>query len=204
MLEIGITGNIGSGKSAVSSYLMDHGYKLIDADQIVKLIYKDQAFVDKMIEVFGQDIKAENFDIKGELDKKKIANIVFKDKEKLELLDKTVGPFFKKIMDRELEKYQEEDLLFLDIPLLYEKNYDRFMDKVILVYCQDEIRYTRASKRDHKTKEDIRAIDKSQMPQEDKLKKADYIIDNSRDFADLYRQIDKILAEIREIEKKNE
>ena len=97
MLEIGITGNIGSGKSAVTSYLRKKGYVVIDADEIVKLIYMDKDFQAEMIKKFGETIKSGDEDT--QLDKKKIAGLVFNNKDKLETLDKTVGPFFKKILD---------------------------------------------------------------------------------------------------------
>ena len=194
MLEIGITGNIGSGKSAVTSYLRKKGYVVIDADEIVKLIYMDKDFQAEMIKKFGETIKSGDEDT--QLDKKKIADLVFNNKDKLETLDKTVGPFFKKILDLELERHKNEKILFLDIPLLFEKNYQRFMDKIILVHCEEEIRYERASKRDQKTKEEIKKIDQSQMPHQEKLKLADYIIDNSGDLDNLHKQIEKTLESI--------
>ncbi len=194
MLEIGITGNIGSGKSAVTSYLRKKGYVVIDADEIVKLIYMDKDFQAEMIKKFGETIKSGDEDT--QLDKKKIAGLVFNNKDKLETLDKTVGPFFKKILDLELERHKNEKILFLDIPLLFEKNYQRFMDKIILVHCEEEIRYERASKRDQKTKEEIKKIDQSQMPHQEKLKLADYIIDNSGDLDNLHKQIEKTLESI--------
>lgn len=198
MIEIGITGNIGSGKSAVSDYLIERGFPVIDADEIVKRIYLDPDYIKKMIHRFGEGIIQEG-SATLELDKRKIFDIVFNDKKKLAMLDKVVGPFFKKILNQELENHQDEEIVFLDIPLLYEKNYQRFMDKVILVYCQDKVRFQRASIRDNKTIEQIQLVDKSQMSQELKRKKADYVLDNSGSLESLHKQIEDILMEIKNL-----
>lgn len=199
MIEIGITGNIGSGKSAVSAYLKEKGHTIIDADEIVKLIYKDPGFKSDMLSCFGEGIKAQDYASSQELDKRKIFAIVFGDKSKLAALDKIVGPYFKKILDSELKKHQDKEILFLDIPLLFEKNHQKYMDKIILVYCEDTIRYERASKRDGKTLEQIRSVDQTQMPQKEKIKRADYVIDNSGSYENLHRQIEEILTKIEEL-----
>lgn len=198
MIEIGITGNIGSGKSAVSSYLLEKGYQVVDADEIVKQIYTDKEYIRQMIDTFGEEITVPE-SLEPELDKRKIFDIVFNDKEKLATLDKLVGPFFKAILNRELKRLEKESIVFFDIPLLYEKNYQRFMDKVILVSCDDNIRYERASKRDNKEIEEIRIVDKSQMPQEEKKKLADFVLDNNSTLENLYRQIEETLKQIKDL-----
>ncbi|MDO5096976.1 MAG: dephospho-CoA kinase [Peptostreptococcaceae bacterium] len=198
MIEIGITGNIGSGKSAVSSYLLEKGYQVVDADEIVKQIYTDKEYIRQMIDTFGEEITVPE-SLEPELDKRKIFDIVFNDKEKLATLDKMVGPFFKAILNRELKRLEKESIVFFDIPLLYEKNYQRFMDKVILVSCDDNIRYERASKRDNKEIEEIRIVDKSQMPQEEKKKLADFVLDNNSTLENLYRQIEETLKQIEDL-----
>lgn len=203
MIEIGITGNIGSGKSTVSEYLINKGYSVIDADKIVKKIYNDPEYIEKMIQTFGPQIAVGSGDSLA-LDKRKIFDIVFHDSEKLATLDKIVGPFFKKILNKEIEKRQDEDIVFFDIPLLYEKKYERFMDKVIMVYCEDSIRYRRASERDHKTEDQIRSVDRSQLPQDQKKELADHVLDNSMDRASLYAQIEQTLQKIKDLVKQNE
>lgn len=203
MIEIGITGNIGSGKSTVSDYLIKKGYPVVDADKIVKQIYTDPEYIHQMIEIFGDEIAIEQSE-PTELDKRKIFDIVFHDDRKLAILDKVVGPFFKKILNKEIENLKDEEIVFFDIPLLYEKKYERFMDKVILVYCEDKIRYERASLRDHKTIEQIQTVDFSQMSQEEKKLKADFILDNGQTRDALYDQIEKTLKKIKDFVKNNE
>ncbi len=196
MLEIGITGNIGSGKSAVSDYLIKKGYPVIDADALVKRIYENPSYVRKMIETFGEGIRDKNDP--NALDKRAIFDIVFGDRANLEKLDKLVGPFFKIEMDREIAKNANEKIVFFDIPLLYEKNYERFMDKVILVYADDAIRFERAAKRDNKTIAQIRSVDSAQLPQDQKRFRADYVLENNTSFENLYAQLEAVLVQIEE------
>ncbi len=196
MLEIGITGNIGSGKSAVSDYLIKKGYPVIDADALVKRIYENPSYVCKMIETFGEGIRDKNDP--NALDKRAIFDIVFGDRANLEKLDKLVGPFFKIEMDREIAKNANEKIVFFDIPLLYEKNYERFMDKVILVYADDAIRFERAAKRDNKTIAQIRSVDSAQLPQDQKRFRADYVLENNTSFENLYAQLEAVLVRIEE------
>lgn len=189
--KIGITGNIGSGKSSVSDYLISKGFTVIDADKIVKEIYNNKDFKSKMINEFGSII----LDNDNNLDKRKIFEIVFSDSDKLSILDSIIMPFFEIEFYKSIENF-DGDILFFDIPLMYEKEYDKLMDYVILVYCKDEIRYKRASIRDNKTIDMIKSVDNMQISQTIKREKADFIIDNSGDISKTYVQLEKILDSI--------
>lgn len=194
MKKIGITGNIGGGKSEVTNYLKSKNYKVLDADKLVAEIYFDKAFITDMKIVFkSYDILNEN---KG-LDKKKIAAIVFNNPKNLDMLNLTISPYIKQKMASEIASYEKtEEILFLDIPLLFEKNMQEGLDEVILVYCEDDIRFKRASLRDSKTLEEIKKIDAFQMSQEEKRKYSNYILDNSKDREYLYAQIEMTLKKI--------
>lgn len=189
MKKIGITGNIGSGKSALTKYLISLGYKVIDADKIVAQIYFDENYIKEMIKVFGKKILAED---KQNLDKSKIRELVFNDNEKLKLLNKTIEPYIKVYLDRET-KGSEDELVFFDIPLLFEKKMQIEYDNVIMVFCRDSARYKRAALRDNKSEEEIKKIDKYQMPQIYKIKLADIVLDNSKEIEKLYIQMDDVL-----------
>lgn len=194
MKKIGITGNIGGGKSEVTNYLKAKDYQVLDADKLVAEIYFDKAFITDMKIVFkSYDILNEN---EG-LDKKKIAAIVFNNPKNLDMLNLTISPYIKQKMASEIASYEKtEEILFLDIPLLFEKNMQEDLDEVILVYCEDDIRFKRASLRDSKTVEEIKQIDAFQMSQEEKRKYSNYILDNSKDREYLYAQIEMILKKI--------
>ncbi len=103
MKKIGITGSIGSGKSTVSEYLSAKGYAIVDADALVKEIYLEREYVDKMVEVFGDIRLAED---STQLDKKKIFNLVFSDKTQLEKLDQTIHPFIEKKIMQSASEHQ--------------------------------------------------------------------------------------------------
>ncbi len=198
MKKIGITGNIGSGKSQVTRYLISRGYKVLDADALVAQIYDDPKFIKEMTETFGPEVTSvDNSTGRAGLDKKAVAAIVFSDPAKLELLNNTIAPYIRNKMDSELAEYEKtEEILFLDIPLLYEKDMQGGLDAVILVYCDDNTRYERAAQRDSKSEEDIRRIDSFQMKQSEKLTLADYKADNSGSLEELYAQLEEILKNI--------
>lgn len=193
MQKIGITGNIGGGKSEATNYLKAKGYKVLDADKLVADIYFDSEFINDM------KIAFKSYDIltNAALDKKKIAQIVFNSPQNLEILNLTIAPYIRQTMEAMIKYYSEtEAILFLDIPLLFEKNMQQGLDKVIMVYCEDNIRYQRAAMRDNKTIEEIKKIDEFQMNQDEKIKLADYVLDNSNTKEVLYAQLEMILKKI--------
>ena len=193
MIKIGLTGSIGSGKSTVSSYLITKGFALVDADALVKEIYLDNAFIQQMRSAFG-DVMSE--DDPQQLDKKRIFDLVFSNKERLERLNQLIHPFIRnKILEKEQE-FEKERVIFFDIPLLFERGYDKMMGRVVMVYCEDSLRWERASRRSNKTVEAIRSVDKMQMPQDEKKARADDVLDNSSTIESLYQQIEKLLKEL--------
>ena len=191
MLCIGITGSIGTGKSTVSAYLKDKGFIVIDADIISREVSeKNQPGYKAIIKKFGNNILGDD----GEIDRKKLSSIVFKDKGKLEILNKALHPV---IIDRinELKNYyrEKEDLIFVDAALLIETGLNEYVDKVILVHSHQKIQISRVMTRDNASAEKVERIIKTQMPYTQKKKYADYIIDNNHDILYLHDQIDKAL-----------
>lgn len=178
-----LTGGIGTGKSTVSSFLKMFGYKIIDADEISK-------------EVFNKHIK-EIENIFNTTDRKKIRDIVFKDKNKLQQLEDIILPEVKReILKKALILEKDNIPYFVDLPLYFEKqNYPEF-DKVVVVYAPKELQLKRASKRDKSSVKDIENIINNQMDIEEKKLKADYVIDNSKDLKYLQKEIENFLKRI--------
>jgi len=172
---IGLTGNIASGKSTVSKFLIKKGFYVIDADVISReVVAKGTEGLSKIRKHFGDDVLLEN----GELDRKKLGRIVFSNKEKLEQLNHILHPIIRRRIIRAIEK-SDERIVFLDAALIYESGLDEMIDSVWFVSIPPEIQIQRLIERDYKTRQEALNVIDSQGKQEDKLKKANVVINNT-------------------------
>ena len=186
MLVVGLTGNIGCGKSSLSDIFRAEGIKIIDADIIARQIYDDEKLLSKVYETFGNDIKNED----GSLNRKALGRIVFSDDEKLIQLNKLTHPVIRQKVSDEIEEYksQNEEIVILDAALLVESDYLNFIDKLLVVTCKENIQIERIIARDNCSIEEALGRIKSQMSQENKVKYADYVIDNSATLSELRKK----------------
>ena len=186
MLVVGLTGNIGCGKSSLSDIFRAEGIKIIDADIIARQIYKNKKLLRKVYETFGNDIKNED----GSLNRKALGRIVFSDDEKLIQLNKLTHPVIRQKVSDEIEEYksQNEEIVILDAALLVESDYLNFIDKLLVVTCKENIQIERIIARDNCSIEEALGRIKSQMSQENKVKYADYVIDNSATLSELRKK----------------
>ena len=186
MLVVGLTGNIGCGKSSLSDIFRAEGIKIIDADIIARQIYDDEKLLRKVYETFGNDIKNED----GSLNRKALGRIVFSDDEKLIQLNKLTHPVIRQKVSDEIEEYksQNEEIVILDAALLVESDYLNFIDKLLVVTCKENIQIERIIARDNCSIEEALGRIKSQMSQENKVKYADYVIDNSATLSELRKK----------------
>lgn len=190
---IGLTGSISTGKSTVSNYLKEKGYKVIDADEIThELMQKGNANYVKIVEHFGDSILDENF----EIDRKKLSKIVFSDENELKMLNNLTHPnIFNKI--KKTIEISDEKIIFLDIALLIEfikdEKWDISLDEIWLVYVNRNIQLERLIKRNNFSKEEANSRINAQMNIDEKIGYADFIIHNDRDLEYLYEQIDERL-----------
>lgn len=192
-LLIGLTGGIGSGKSTVSSYLKEKNYDVIDADEIARnILDRGTSTLSLVVEIFGKDILFND----GSLNRKKLGEIIFSDSSKKKLLEEiTHKKIFKIIYEKiqYLQSNSKQSLIFLDAPLLFETDLNKLVDVVFLVDTEDQIRIDRVVKRDGLTRKEIMKRIDNQMSREDKIKKAEEVINNSVSKEELYHQIDKLL-----------
>jgi dephospho-CoA kinase len=189
--RIGITGNIGSGKSTVAQMLVEKGATLIDADALARAATNDANVLEQIQAELGSDLV-----IDGKLDRAKTAELVFNNLDARKILNSIIHPWVRqKSAERvtELESSASPPPVILqDIPLLFENGLEKNLDAVIVVYAPLELRLARVVSRSNMTAEDFYARDAAQMKLEEKVKRADYVIDNSADLNDLQKQVKQL------------
>lgn len=191
---IGITGSIATGKSTVSNMIKELGFTVVDADIAARVVVEPgQEAYKKIVETFGEEILQPT----GEIDRKKLGNIVFNNEEKRLQLNSIVHPAVRKWMnDQKEEAFQRgEQVVFLDIPLLYESKLTHMTDKVIVVYVDEKTQLERLMKRNELSEEEAKARINSQMSIEEKRKLADAVIDNRGSLEETKQQLISILTE---------
>lgn len=191
---IGLTGSISTGKTQVSNYLRDRGEKVIDADLIAREVVDFGSVKEKIKEAFGNDIYKDD-----ELDRKALGEIVFRDKEKRQVLNEIEHPEIYRIILEEIKN--SKGRVFVDIPLLFEsqhlnEKYGLDFDEVWLVYVNRETQVKRLIKRDRISKGYALEKINSQMSVEDKKIMADVIIDNSGSLEETFKQVEENLRRL--------
>ena len=196
MKIIGLTGGIGTGKSTVSAYLKEKGCVILDADKMSRqLTAPGGAALPEIRETFGNEVFFED----GTLDRKKLGNIVFNDKEKLKELEKlTTEKVVEQTVDGlvRLRKAGYSGIVIIDAPLLFECNMQVLTEESWLVTTDLEVRIERIMKRDGLDRQNILDRINNQMSDEEKRVIADYVIDNSGSLEHLYRQIDRLIERV--------
>ncbi len=189
MLRVGLTGNIGSGKSTAALVLAELGAYVIDADLIVHgLLSLGSDTYAAILEAFGSGI----LQLDGTIDRRMLGQIVFEDAEKRAMLENLVHPGVRSAIEdriRELEKETADGIVVVDAALLVETGLHREFDRLIVVTCDPQIQLARVVRRDGLCIDEVRARIAAQMPAEEKTKVADYRVDNSGSLEDTRRQI---------------
>ncbi len=172
MRNIAVTGSFASGKTHIINYIKSLGYKVFSCDDYVKLLYQDRKITDKIEqEIKGLDI----------FDKSKLAEIIYDDDRMRKKLENIVHPLVRNgIKGFEFDN-QNENLIFTEVPLLFESGFDKYFSKVICVFCLEETRWERAKLRKIKDFDSFEKIKKIQLPQEVKMAKSDFVINSEVD-----------------------
>jgi len=185
---VGLTGGIGSGKSAAGKYFVELGIDVIDADDISKNILDENI---KAKELFIKNFGDKFLDKNNNIDRDLLRSEIFVNEEKKNILESIIHP----IVREEIAKFiNQSDSIYklIMVPLIYETNSQDFYDKIIVVDCNEENQILRASERDNKSKENIINIIKNQASRENRNSIADEIILNDSTLDNLRNQVIKV------------
>ena len=198
-MNIGITGSIACGKSTVSDYLIAKGYTIIDADKLGHVALTSDDVKRKLAEKFGDEILENN-----EINREKLGKLVFGNDDNLKILNSIIHPKIKELILKLQEEHENEDLVFLDIALLYEANFVDLVEKVVVIYVDEDVQLERLMTRNSLSKEEALKRIESQMSPQEKASLGDFVIDNSYRKEDTFQQIDEILEKLKRGDKQND
>ena len=191
MIKFALCGNIASGKSTVQKLLENQGYRVLDTDKVAHellTVNNSELFLEfKKFDVF------EN----GEFSREKLGKLVFTNKEIKQKLENILHPQIREKIKEFFEQNQNEKYLFVGIPLLFEANMTDLFDKIIFIYADDDIRLKRLLLRNGYSVDYAKARLNSQMRQEEKAQKSDYVIYNNGSIEELNVNIIKLFEQIR-------
>ena len=196
MKVIGLTGSIGSGKSTVSSFFEKLGAIVIDADQVSRQVVEPGSPALKELTVaFGANILNPD----GSLNRTLVAEIVFNSDEKRELLNSIIHPMIFNEINSTIEEYREKgtEIIILEAALILEKKgLIKLIDKLIVISIDEETQKKRLEGRGDLSREQINARINSQLTNNEKIKHADYIIDNNQDLVNSREQVRKLWGKL--------
>jgi dephospho-CoA kinase len=182
MLRVGLTGSIGVGKSFVSGVLVELGCRVLDADQTAReVVEPGSAGLRAVAEAFGTEVIRTD----GTLNREQLGALIFANAEKRMLLNSILHPFIISRQDEQLRKWEAQDvngIAVIDAALMIESGGYKRLDKLIVVHCDPAEQLRRLMTRNNLSRELAEQRIRAQMPQEEKMKLADYLIDTTGGF----------------------
>jgi dephospho-CoA kinase len=190
---IGILGGVASGKSTVAAEFAELGCEVIDADKIVHKLLDKKNVRGKIVAAFGEAV----LDAGGKIDRKRLADIVFADTDRLAALNSIIHPLVLARAEQLIERYSRQNrvrAIVLDMPLLVEAGWEKRCDRLIFVDCKTELRADRARKMGLLNENQLRIRENFQISVDSKASRADNTIDNNYGFPELTRQVNDIFS----------
>jgi dephospho-CoA kinase len=197
MLRAGLTGSIAVGKSFVSGVLAESGCHVIDADEVARhVVEPGSKGLRAVVAEFGEWVLRPD----GTLDRARLGEVVFGDESKRRLLNSILHPLIIAEQDARLRRWEEEDprgIGIVDAALMIESGGHERFDKLIVVHCRPEVQLERLMRRNNLARAEAQRRIAAQMPQEEKLRHADFAIDTSGSFEDVREQTERVFAALR-------
>jgi len=192
VIRIALTGSIGMGKSTVAAMFAAAGVPVFDADAIVRQLQgPGGALVDRIGELFPGTVRS------GTLDRDCLAQIVLEDPAKLAALEAIVHPAVRDWREAFVDEHSGAPALIFEIPLLFETGGEKEFDKVVVVSARAEVQRARVLQRRGMTTAKLESILKRQVPDEEKRRRADFVVDTGTDLSTTEAQVRDILACLR-------
>ena len=199
MLIVGLTGGVASGKTAVSRVLREEGAYIIDADQIAReLVQPHKPAWNELVRAFGKKILQED----GSIHRRKLADKVFTDPEQRKVLNQILHPRIKEEMDRRTKEIGQKDpeaIVVIDAPLLVELGVYRKVDQLIVITSTQMQQMERLKERDGRSPEEALRLFSSQMPVEEKVKLADFVIRNEGSLEETKKRAKEVFKELKKV-----
>ena len=205
MLRVGLTGGVACGKSTVAKMFADLGADVVDADTIAHELYRPgQEVLRQLVEHFGPEILKTN----GELDRAKLATLVF-DGGRVGELNRIVHPAVIRQQDEWMRTLGEKDpyaVAIVEAALIFEAGVKDHFDRIMVVTCKPAQKIARFAQRtgmsEAAAKVDVERRNKAQMPDDDKARRADFVIDNSSSLEETRHQVQRIYSELKVLAKR--
>jgi dephospho-CoA kinase len=192
MLLVALTGNYGMGKSTVLSLFRKLGVSTLDADEIVDSLFRRKKILEKIRQLMGDSV----FHNSGSLNKRKVAEIIFKNARLRHSVEDILHPFvFEKIKDFLKKMNINDNILIIAVPLVYERAYEDKFDETIVVHTTKETALHRLGMKGVSTRDALLRL-KTQMPIEEKMKRADFLINNDGPLNETTVQVEKLLKNL--------
>lgn len=196
MKVIGLTGGIGSGKSTISEFFKELGATIIDADRVAHQLYeKDPTITQTLIKKFGREILHFSH---NKIDRKKLGEVVFADSEKRKELEVIIHPLIRLQIEKEIEEAKKNNppLIIINAALLVETGFYKLYDGLIVVQASSEQQVERVKKRDRLSEREIEQRLTSQLPLSEKIKLANWVIENSGSLEETKKQVNSLFTQL--------
>ena len=197
-MVIGLTGGIGTGKSTVSQILKDRGFPVIDLDVISHEVIEFSSVVEKIVQNFGREVLDEDEAGNCTVSREKLGKIIFSDKKKRLALNSIMHPEILKVMHKKILecKSEKNKIIFVEVQLLFEVQWEKEFDYILLVAAKRDMQVRRVLERDKRSEEEAWNIINSQMSLDEKREKSDFVIENDGNMDDLNKKVDKFLKSL--------